>query len=169
MTVKTEHPSPSDSFGNNGSTSSNGPNWVDYLTYHYNSSLILTYDLAMSGATVNSSIVLGSEGADLVRQYDEVFTDNYNSSSFDPASTLFAFWFGVNDVFNSIGGDNATYDLVGKSYRHYVDALYSEQGARKMLYQKIVNSFPEGWMNSGQISREGKFLSTLKLLYLHVC
>lgn len=31
----------------------------------------------------------------------------------------------------------------------------SEQGARKVLYQKIVSSFPEGWMNSGQISREG--------------
>ena len=34
--------------------------------------------------------------------------------------------------------------------------VVSEQGARKMLYQKIVNSFPEGWMNSGQISREGQ-------------
>ncbi|EIM80227.1 uncharacterized protein STEHIDRAFT_172868 [Stereum hirsutum FP-91666 SS1] len=30
----------------------------------------------------------------------------------------------------------------------------SEQGLRKVLYQKIVGSFPEGWMSSGYISRE---------------
>jgi len=30
----------------------------------------------------------------------------------------------------------------------------SEQGLRKMLYQKIVAAFPEGWMSSGQISRD---------------
>ncbi len=31
----------------------------------------------------------------------------------------------------------------------------SEQGSRKVLYQKIVAAFPEGWMSSGQISRDG--------------
>jgi len=30
----------------------------------------------------------------------------------------------------------------------------SEQGSRKVLYQKIVAAFPAGWLNSGQISRE---------------
>ncbi|KAF5340809.1 hypothetical protein D9758_017651 [Tetrapyrgos nigripes] len=30
----------------------------------------------------------------------------------------------------------------------------SEQGLRKVLYQKIVSCFPAGWMNSGQISRD---------------
>ncbi|TFK19472.1 hypothetical protein FA15DRAFT_174391 [Coprinopsis marcescibilis] len=30
----------------------------------------------------------------------------------------------------------------------------SEQGLRKVLYQKIVAAFPEGWMSSGQISRD---------------
>ena len=34
----------------------------------------------------------------------------------------------------------------------------SEQGTRKQLYQRIVATFPEGWMTSGQISREGKLL-----------
>jgi hypothetical protein len=32
----------------------------------------------------------------------------------------------------------------------------SEQGLRKALYQKILAAFPEGWMSSGQISREGE-------------
>lgn len=35
-------------------------------------------------------------------------------------------------------------------------AQVSEQGLRKNLYQKIVAAFPEGWMSSGQISRDGK-------------
>ncbi|KAF9529895.1 hypothetical protein CPB83DRAFT_851765 [Crepidotus variabilis] len=30
----------------------------------------------------------------------------------------------------------------------------SDQGLRKVLYQKIVAAFPEGWMSSGQISRD---------------
>ncbi|KAH6912235.1 hypothetical protein BKA70DRAFT_1098496 [Coprinopsis sp. MPI-PUGE-AT-0042] len=30
----------------------------------------------------------------------------------------------------------------------------SEQGLRKVLYQKIVAAFPDGWMSSGQISRD---------------
>ncbi|KAJ3535388.1 hypothetical protein NMY22_g6514 [Coprinellus aureogranulatus] len=32
--------------------------------------------------------------------------------------------------------------------------VVSEQGGRKVLYQKIVSAFPEGWMSSGQISRD---------------
>ena len=37
-------------------------------------------------------------------------------------------------------------------------AQISEQGLRKVLYQKIVGAFPEGWMNSGQISRDGTLM-----------
>lgn len=37
----------------------------------------------------------------------------------------------------------------------------SEQGGRKLLYQKIVAAFPEGWMSSGQISRDGEFHGSL--------
>lgn len=32
----------------------------------------------------------------------------------------------------------------------------SEQGMRKVLYQKIIAAFPDGWVSSGQISRDGK-------------
>lgn len=32
----------------------------------------------------------------------------------------------------------------------------SEQGLRKALYQKILAAFPDGWMSSGQVSREGE-------------
>ncbi|OJA12665.1 hypothetical protein AZE42_08819 [Rhizopogon vesiculosus] len=39
------------------------------------------------------------------------------------------------------------------------NTLVSEQGSRKILYQKIVAAFPSGWLNSGQLSRE---VSSLK-------
>ncbi|KAF9232902.1 hypothetical protein BU15DRAFT_90551 [Melanogaster broomeanus] len=38
----------------------------------------------------------------------------------------------------------------------------SEQGSRKVLYQKIVAVFPSNWLNSGQISRE---VSSMKKKY----
>jgi Ubinuclein conserved middle domain len=34
----------------------------------------------------------------------------------------------------------------------------SDQGLRKVLYQKIVAAFPDGWMSSGQISRDGEWI-----------
>ncbi|EPT00040.1 hypothetical protein FOMPIDRAFT_1036889 [Fomitopsis schrenkii] len=40
--------------------------------------------------------------------------------------------------------------------------IVSDQGVRKTLYQKIVNAFPDGWLSSGQISRE---VSVMKKKY----
>ncbi|OCH87699.1 hypothetical protein OBBRIDRAFT_759360 [Obba rivulosa] len=43
-----------------------------------------------------------------------------------------------------------------------VNQVVSDQGVRKSLYQKIVAAFPEGWLSSGQISRE---VSVMKKKY----
>ena len=54
------------------------------------------------------------------------------------------------------------YSTDGTSLRPLLSTLegsasqVSEQGLRKALYQKILAAFPEGWMSSGQISREGE-------------
>jgi len=40
--------------------------------------------------------------------------------------------------------------------------VVSDQGVRKNLYQKIVSAFPDGWLSSGQISRE---VSVMKKKY----
>ncbi|OBZ74754.1 hypothetical protein A0H81_05563 [Grifola frondosa] len=40
--------------------------------------------------------------------------------------------------------------------------VVSDQGVRKTLYQKIVAAFPEGWLSSGQISRD---VSVMKKKY----
>lgn len=40
-----------------GYTSSNGPNWVDFLTLTYNKTFVETVNLAYGGATVDSALV----------------------------------------------------------------------------------------------------------------
>ena len=52
-------PSPSHPLGLTsgfGSTSSNGYNWVDYLTLMYNKDVVLTYDFAYEGATIDEDL-----------------------------------------------------------------------------------------------------------------
>jgi hypothetical protein len=43
------------------------------------------------------------------------------------------------------------------SYSHLEGSkeLVSDQSQRKELYKKIMQAFPDGWMNTGTISREG--------------
>ncbi|KAI0369519.1 hypothetical protein BV20DRAFT_967806 [Pilatotrama ljubarskyi] len=43
-----------------------------------------------------------------------------------------------------------------------LNQIVSDQGVRKNLYQRIVAAFPEGWLSSGQISRE---VSVMKKKY----
>lgn len=54
-------------------------------------------------------------------------------------------------------------DRVGSALEGLVIQV-SEQGTRKVLYQKIVAAFPEGWMSSGQISRDGGWFMSCSAL-----
>ncbi|KAK2046198.1 GDSL-like Lipase/Acylhydrolase [Colletotrichum somersetense] len=79
-----------------GQTTSNGLNWVGYLTSTLNTSLVLTYDFAVTGATTDKQIV------DTYAQYcvdDQVSQyTQYVSSKINKANTLVAVWIGINDV-----------------------------------------------------------------------
>lgn len=78
----------------------NGINWIEYLTFKYNASQIDTYNLAVSGSVVDSS-VLGSPGFDLVRQISDRFVPNYinkKSTTWTGSNSLFSLFFGINDV-----------------------------------------------------------------------
>ncbi|KAK1983954.1 GDSL-like Lipase/Acylhydrolase [Colletotrichum cereale] len=79
-----------------GQTTSSGLNWVGHLTSTLNTSLVLTYDFAVTGATTDKQIV------DTYAQYcvdDQVdqYTQ-YVSSKINKANTLVAVWIGINDV-----------------------------------------------------------------------
>ncbi|CCT74529.1 related to cellulose-binding GDSL lipase/acylhydrolase [Fusarium fujikuroi] len=92
-------PSASNPIGNPGlpgQTTSAGLNWVGHVTSTLNTSLILTYDFAYSGATVDKKIVNSwaqysmSDQVDLYKQYV--------APKITKVDTLVAFWIGINDV-----------------------------------------------------------------------
>lgn len=82
----------------------------------YNKSLILTYNYAYGGATIDASLVAPYEST-VLSMTDQV-NEFLNSVATKPASTpwtsadsLFSFWIGINDIGNSyyLGGDRAAY------------------------------------------------------------
>ena len=145
-------PSPSEPLGNPrypGRTSSNGPNWVGFLTTKYNASLIQTYNLASSGATVDSALVRPFWPTvvplkDQVRkQFVPVYTppgQNSASPLWTSDNSLFAIWIGINDVGMTYNeGENISAPLYSKivgEYRGSVDQLYMS-GARNFVFLTV--------------------------------
>lgn len=68
----------------------------------FNTSLVLSYNMARYGATVNDSVVY-NEPEDLVYQVTQVFGKQYCSSPeigsrWNADHSLFALWFGINEL-----------------------------------------------------------------------
>ncbi|KAL2837132.1 hypothetical protein BJY01DRAFT_238013 [Aspergillus pseudoustus] len=97
-------PSSSNPLGNPpwpGWTSAGGANWISNLVAKYNDSLLLSYNLAYGGATVNASLVAPytPEVYSLIDQVAE-FTEYLAgpAGGWDANNTLVPVWMGVNDV-----------------------------------------------------------------------
>ncbi|KAJ8058985.1 hypothetical protein OCU04_011967 [Sclerotinia nivalis] len=123
-----------------GYTSDNGINWIGHLVETYNSSLILSYNFAYGGAVVDASIVTPYESTvlTLINQTAE-FIDNLSPAPTDVAWTadnsLFALWFGVNDIGNSYWLSNET-DVISAIFDKYfaqAQLLYNA-GGRNFLF-----------------------------------
>ncbi|KAH3919065.1 hypothetical protein HBH56_028330 [Parastagonospora nodorum] len=151
--AKAAQPSPSNPFGNPtfpGWTSSNGPNWVGFLTATYNQSTILTYNLASGGATVDSALVkpyaptVVSVKEQVQTQFLPIYSSKPASAPWTAESSLFAFFIGINDVGNSWYLNNATlYDAIFAEYAGLLDQVY-DTGARNFLFLNVppVNLSP---------------------------
>ncbi|KAF1911125.1 hypothetical protein BDU57DRAFT_462341 [Ampelomyces quisqualis] len=150
---KSTQPSPANPFGNPpypGWTSSNGPNWVGFLTTTYNQSTILTYNLAYGGATVDSTLVppflptVISMKDQVEKQFVPIYGSHPNTAPWSSKSSLFAFFIGINDVGNSWWLNNATlYDAIFSTYASLLDQVYAT-GARNFLLLNVppVNLSP---------------------------
>ncbi|KAJ4111500.1 hypothetical protein NW768_011854 [Fusarium equiseti] len=116
-----------------GKTSSNGPNWIGYLTTTYNKSPFLTYNLAYSGAVVDTDIIRNNNN-DLTRQVQERFLPKYKrDKAFHASTSLFAIWMGINDVMKGdLYNKPETLDKIFKTYSGEIAALY-KAGARNFL------------------------------------
>ena len=151
--VKSTQPSASNPFGNPsypGWTSSNGPNWVGFLSTTYNASALLTYNMAYGGATVDSLLVT-PYAPTVISMKDQVRTEFLPTYGSHPASapwtsdsSLFAFFIGINDVGNSWWLNNSTlYDAIFSTYSSLLSDVYAT-GARNFLFLSVppVNLAP---------------------------
>ncbi|KAK2758073.1 hypothetical protein FQN54_004480 [Arachnomyces sp. PD_36] len=142
--VDGEQPSDANPMGNPpypGWTSSNGPNWVGFLTTTFNHSTILNYNLAYGGATVDADLV--APYTPTVRSLKDQVTDEFlpaygtGESDWTSKDSLFAFFIGINDVGGSYWDRNETlYDEIFSVYSGLVDDLY-ETGARNFLFLNV--------------------------------
>lgn len=129
-----------------GYTSSDGPNWVDALTVQYNESLLLTYDLAYGGATVDSALVapylptVQSVAQQVENEFFPVYAGKPSFAPWASDDTLFGIFIGINDVGNSYGqGAAATgtlNSLIFDVYAGLVDMLYNA-GGRNFLFLNV--------------------------------
>ncbi|MCJ1415091.1 hypothetical protein MMC32_001421 [Xylographa parallela] len=151
--VSGTQPNPGNPLGNPpypGYTAVNGPGWIDDLTVKYNQSFIETYNLAYGGATVDASLVAQylPTVLDFIHQVDSEFLPVYgtkaNVAGWTADNSLFAAFFGINDVGNSYGAQNdALNGQIFDIYLKLVNQLYAA-GARNFLFLNVppVNLSP---------------------------
>lgn len=85
-----------------GSTTTGGENWIDAATTKTNHSLILTYNFAYSGATIDAALVAPFDPSirSLVDQVTQFTTWSAakNPKPWTSSNALFSIWIGINDI-----------------------------------------------------------------------
>ena len=130
-----------------GYTTSGGPNWIGYLVKNHNTSLLLSYNFADGGATVNASLVKPFRPTvksliDQVKIFSDSIANKPSYASWTAETGLFAVWLGVNDVGNSYSRTNETglYLQIMDSYFSQLDILY-RAGARSFALLSVPRRF----------------------------
>ena len=118
-----------------GNIGGGGANWIDLDTTVYNKSLVLTYNYAHGGATIDTSLVVPYEptilsSADQVNEFLTTVASKPTSVPWTSFNAIFSIWIGINDIGNTfyLSGDRNTFD----------DTLLSAEFA---LVQKLVCFF----------------------------
>ena len=131
--------------------------WIQYLTVNYNDSKIETYNFAVHGATVDKSLL--DRGSSLSTQVEKKFLPNYDRhgnhaggdeikrrsrgreskrssnnggrlANWEPDTTLFSVWFGINDnVFS-----NKSEVLFDEIFESYNRTLYQVRSHRRIRF-----------------------------------
>ncbi|RPD66542.1 hypothetical protein L226DRAFT_530635 [Lentinus tigrinus ALCF2SS1-7] len=129
-----------------GFTSSNGPNWVQFLGDTYNVTDTKVFNLASGGATIDAALVAPFMPTvlsivDQVGQFHDILAPKPAGAEWNSSNSLFAFWIGINDVGNSFAWTNVTsqadfHKVLMKRLFSQVEILY-EDGARSFLFLTV--------------------------------
>ncbi|KUJ14036.1 uncharacterized protein LY89DRAFT_590729 [Mollisia scopiformis] len=138
-------PSPNEPLGNPpfpGITSSNATNWIGYLTTKYNASFLQTFNLAVSGTTLNNHIT-NAFPIPVTEQIYARWMPAYAEAYWTPwkrNDTLFMMFVGINDVIimnDKTGDDLALIDKKLESmHLKLLSSLYGA-GARNFLLLNV--------------------------------
>ncbi|KAI0060553.1 hypothetical protein BV25DRAFT_1839600 [Artomyces pyxidatus] len=141
-------PSPGNPLGNPpypGYTAVGGVNWIDQATVVSNHSLVLTYNFAYGGATIDSKLVTPYlptvlSLVDQVNLYLNEDKVGRGEKIWRSSKTLFSVWIGINDIGNSYywtnGSRSAFNDVLMDTYFGLVEKLY-DTGARNFLFVNV--------------------------------
>ena len=108
------------------------------VTVKYNSSRLLTYNFAVSGAVVDDAI-FPSRTPSMRVQIEDRFLPEYGNEShpWDSSNSLFAAFFGINDINASYRSRNSSINsLIISSYSSFIEDLY-QTGARNFLFLNV--------------------------------
>ncbi|CAL5870081.1 uncharacterized protein PFLUO_LOCUS4315 [Penicillium psychrofluorescens] len=136
-------PSPSDPMGNPAlgtGTTGAGLNWIEDLVTVDNSSLILGYNLAVGGATIDNHIVNASveDMATQVGSFQTYYSNKPASAPWSSNDVVFGFWIGINDVGRAFSSMDAssTVPLLINEYQSLAEEIYAD-GGRKFLFLNV--------------------------------
>ncbi|KAF7589280.1 hypothetical protein BBP40_004500 [Aspergillus hancockii] len=145
--------------GERTGTTTGGTNWVGYLTTAENASLVLSYNLAVGGASIDNSLVQGSTNVDLVSQveiFDGAYSSKPASAPWTAENAVFGFWIGINDIGNAFyktDADTFTPQLTAR-LTSLVQQIYSA-GGRKFLFLNVPpTSRSPMFLNQGEATVE---------------
>lgn len=140
-------PTPEDPLGNPpypGYTAVGGVTWIDQATTVSNHSLVLTYNYAYGGATIDASLVTPYEPTvlsltDQVNEFLSQANVGTGTKIWTSSNALFSVWIGINDIGNSyyLGGDRAAFsDTLLNAYFALIEKLFNT-GARNFLFINV--------------------------------
>ncbi|KAF4997577.1 hypothetical protein FGRMN_3782 [Fusarium graminum] len=144
--VNGEQPSASNPIGNPpfpGWTAAGGANWVGDMVTEQNNSIVLLYNFAYGGATVDAKIVKPYADTvlsmvDQVNQFSSSVGKNPSNVPWTAKNTVVGVWMGVNDVGNSFYLSNAA-EVAEKAVARYFELLQIlyNAGLRKFVLLSV--------------------------------
>ncbi|KAJ8515181.1 hypothetical protein ONZ45_g7377 [Pleurotus djamor] len=129
-----------------GNTATGGANWIDLQTTTFNKSLVLTYNYAYGGATIDAKLVPPFTPSilsmtDQVNLFLNSVAKKPASAPWTSSNAIFSFWIGINDIgttYNQGGDRSAFSDTLLNAYFALVQKLMMSQGASAQATEKAV-------------------------------